>query len=169
MNNSNEKVIFDFSTTDDRTLWESIDDRIMGGCSQSRSQISATGSLLFGGCVSLENRGGFASIRSPADRYDLSDYQGILLRVRGDGKRYKLGLRIDLFYDGVSYLAGFEAPQETWMEVFLPFDAFIPTHHGQRLKNTAPLDPHHIRSFVLLISEQQTGPFAMELNWVKAI
>jgi len=167
MNDSSEKTIFDFSDPADRQPWESIDDRIMGGSSESRSEITASGSLRFSGTVSLENQGGFASVRSPAGDHDLAGANGVVIRVKGDGQRYKLGLRIDIFFDGVSYLAGFEAPKDTWQEIFLPFDLFAPTHHVQRLSNAAPLDPAHIRSFVLLISEEQAGPFEMELDWIK--
>ena len=169
MSNPNRIGIIDFSTRNDQQSWVSIDDRIMGGASQSHAEITTSGSLRFYGIVSLENQGGFASVRSPAGNYDLSGHSGLLLRVKGDGKRYKLGLRIDLFYDGVSYLSGFEAPSGPGEEIFLPFDSFVPTHHGQILSNAAPLDTGQIRSFVLLISEQQAGPFDMALEWIKAI
>lgn len=168
MDKPREKTLFDFSGSDSRP-WESIDDSIMGGFSQSGSEITGHGSLLFSGSVSLENQGGFASVRSPAGDYDLGGYTGILLRVKGDGKDYQLGLRIDLFFDGVSYLAGFNPPRDNWGEIFLPFNAFAPTHHGQQLPNAAPLDTHHIRSFLLLIAGQQAGPFRLEIAWVKAV
>ena len=169
MNDTNRTNNSDFSIFNDQQQWESIDDRIMGGASQSHAEITAGGGLHFHGFVSLENQGGFASVRSPSGNYDLSRRSGLLLRVKGDGKRYQLGLRIDLFFDGVSYLSGFEAPVGQAEEIYLPFDSFVPTHHGQVLSNAAPLDKGHIRSFVLLISERQAGAFDMELEWIKVV
>ena len=168
MNASKKKNLFDFSDPLQQQPWESIDDAIMGGFTQSRTDFSDSGCLRFSGSVSLENRGGFASARSPAGTYDLTGCQNVILRVKGDGLRYKLGLRIDLYFDGVSYLAGFETIKGVWQEITLPLDAFQPTHHGQRLSNAARLEPSQIRSFVLLISDRQQGRFQLEVAWIKA-
>ena len=42
------------------------------------------GTVLFAGRVSLENNGGFASIRSGPRRWDLDAYSGIAMRFRGE-------------------------------------------------------------------------------------
>jgi monofunctional biosynthetic peptidoglycan transglycosylase len=168
MNTSSEKTLFDFSNPTQQRPWVSIDDRIMGGFSESHTEFSDSGCLRFSGSVSLENRGGFASARSPADNYDLTGCRYVRLLVKGDGQRYKLGLRIDLYFDGVSYLTSFETTKDEWREITLPLDAFLPTHHGQLLSNAALLEPSQIRSFVLLISDRQEGRFQLELAWIKA-
>lgn len=169
MNDSKATTVFDFSNPDHQQPWESIDDRIMGGFSQSQAEIADATMLRFSGRVSLQNHGGFASVRSPGGCHDLSGCSQIMLRVKGDGQRYKLGLRIDLFFDGVTYLTGFETKKEEWQEISLPLEAFQPTHHGQRLANAAQLDPSRIMSFGLLISDQQEGPFRLDLAWIKAV
>jgi len=158
--------VFSFLLPADLQGWRAIDDRIMGGWSLSRPEYLAGGGLLFRGVVSLDNNGGFASIRSPEAIYDLGGCQGVRLRVRGDGKRYKLGLRIDRFFDGISYQASFTAPDDVWEEIDLPFADFIPTHHGQHLTTVAPLDATRIQSFGLFIADRQVGPFHLEVAWV---
>jgi hypothetical protein len=161
----NHHMIFDFTEPAGIQSWRSIDDRIMGGCSISRPEL-VDGGLLFRGVLSLDNGGGFASIRSPENNYRLGGCEGLLLQVRGDGKRYKLGLRTDGFFDGISYQAGFVAGDE-WEEVYLPFIDFTPTHHGQRLTTAAPLDPNKIQSFGLFIADRQSGPFHLEVGWIR--
>jgi len=72
--------------------WASITDTVMGGVSIAELEFSPEGLLTFSGRVSLENNGGFASVRTQSAQIDLSAYKGLLLKVRGDGKRYSLNL-----------------------------------------------------------------------------
>jgi len=57
-------------------------------------------------------------------------------------------MRIDLFYDGVTYLTEFETIAGEWQELAFPFAIFRPFHHGQQLANAAAFDPSAIKSFV---------------------
>lgn len=168
MGNLSDAMILDF-TAAKRTEWEAIDDRIMGGSSQSTPEYMEGVGLRFSGKVSLENNGGFASIRSEDTELDLSPYSGIRVRLRGDGKKYKLSLRTDSFYDGVSYLAEFATIADTWQEIDLPFDAFLPTHHGIKLTTVSPIDTSSIKSFGLFISGKQEGSFRLEIAWLKGL
>ena len=67
----------------------------------------ATPPSLFVGEVSLDNNGELASIRTAPQQHDLAGATGIVLRVRGDGKRYRVNLRTNATFDGVQYQAGF--------------------------------------------------------------
>jgi hypothetical protein len=57
------------------------------------------------GNVSTSNSGGFVSVRcknfEPA--VDLAAYEGIKLRVLGNGLRYKCIIRTDASWDGIGY------------------------------------------------------------------
>jgi len=167
MSDLSEKMILDFTETPAVSTWEAIDDRIMGGSSLSRPEYIDKVGLRFSGAVSLENNGGFASIRSNSAIYNLGKYSGIKLRLRGDGKTYKLSLRTDLFFDGVSYQADFTTRQDTWQEISLPFEDFTATHHGVKLTTIAPMDTTKVESFGLFIADQQEGPFQLEIAWAK--
>jgi len=167
MSNSPEVMILDFTDASAICGWEAIDDRIMGGCSQSHPERIDSIGLRFAGTVSLENNGGFASIRSNSDSVDLGQYTGLTLRLRGDGKSYKLSLRTDHFFDGVSYQTTFVTERDSWQELSLPFEAFIPTHHGIKLSTVAPMDTDNITSFGLFIADGQEGPFQLDIAWIK--
>ena len=167
MNNSPGIMILDFTKAVAGNRWEAIDDRIMGGCSQSQPEYIDNIGLRFSGTVSLENNGGFASVRSDSDTADLGQYKGLTLRLRGDGKSYKFSLRTDLFFDGVSYQTTFVTERDSWQEISLPFEAFIPTHHGIKLSTVAPMDTGNITSFGLFIADGQEGPFQLDIAWIK--
>ncbi len=168
MSYSSKNMIFDFTDSQDKTDWEAVDDRIMGGRSQSQPEHIDDVGLRFSGNVSLENNGGFASIRSGSTSIDLSHYSGLKLSLRGDGKSYKLSLRTDLFFDGVSYQTNFNTEKDIWQEVSLPFEAFVPTHHGIKLSTVAPMDLTSVKSFGLFIADQQEGSFKLDIAGIKA-
>jgi len=160
------RVVFDFAQTS-YPPWQPVGDRVMGGRSASRAEL-ADGALLFSGELSLAQGGGFASIRSPADDFGLDGCTGLSLWVRGDGRCYKLGLRLDASFDGIVYQAPF-VPGGDWGEVLLPFAAFTPAYHGRHLPGAAPLDPGRIRRFGLLIADRQDGPFRLEIARISAL
>lgn len=168
MSNSPEVMILDFTDAPTASNWEAIDDRIMGGCSQSQAEHIDNVGLRFSGVVSLENDGGFASIRSNDGNVDLKQHIGLTVRLRGDGKSYKLSLRTDHFFDGVSYQMTFCTKQDTWQEISLPFEAFVPTHHGIKLSTVAPMDVGNITSFGLFIADKQEGSFQLDIALIKA-
>ena len=64
--------------------WIVVNDGVMGGRSSSRFERGEEYGV-FTGNVSLENNGGFSTMRSQAQDLDLADFDGLLLRVRGDG------------------------------------------------------------------------------------
>jgi monofunctional biosynthetic peptidoglycan transglycosylase len=158
-------LVFSFALADTCAGWYSIDDGVMGGVSYS-SVRCADGELVFSGVVSLANNGGFASIRSPAAHYDLSGATGVALRVKGDGKTYKLNLKPDAGFDGVQYQASFVTSGQ-WEEARLPWSAFEPRFRGRLVHDAPPLDPSRIASFGLLISDKQSGPYRLEVERIE--
>ena len=157
-------VIFDFAA--ETETWPSIDDGVMGGLSASAMVID-DGVASFRGEVSFANNGGFASVRSRPQPRDLSACAGLVLKVRGDGRRYGLRLRTDAAFDGVSYQAELQPPAGAWVEVALPFSAFEPVFRGRRVADHPPIDPARITTFGLIIARQE-GAFRLDLAWIRA-
>lgn len=82
-------ILFDFNSESDCKSWHPINDVVMGGLSESRFEYAGASTAVFTGIVSLKNSGGFASVRITTSPYDLRKYEGLKLRVRGDGKSIK--------------------------------------------------------------------------------
>ncbi|MHC4828544.1 MAG: CIA30 family protein [Planctomycetota bacterium] len=157
-----QRVLFGFDGRDSNNEWTSVNDDVMGGVSE--------GSVLeFKGVVSLENNGGFASIRSRPDTHDLSDCGGLLLRVRGDGHRYACNIRTDFPIAAGSYRQSFETNKNEWQEIALPFRDFVAASFGRVMRDAPDLNIGRIRSFGFTISDKQAGPFKLEVDWIKAI
>lgn len=147
--------------------WRCINDSVMGGVSSSRFRIE-DGLAVFQGAVSLDNNGGFASARSQPREYGLSNSHILQLRVRGDGRRYAFRLRTTAAFDGISYQARFDTKAGKWTVVDFSLEAFEPVFRGRRVRKADPLDLKSVKTFGVLISDKQVGPFRLEIDWIKA-
>lgn len=159
------KLIVDFGP--ESTPWRNIDDVVMGGVSSSRMRIDGDVAV-FEGNLSLENNGGFASVRSEVLEQDLTRYEGCRLRVKGDGKKYQFRIRTNSAFDGPSYQMTFETKKDVWMEVDLPFSEFVAAFRGRRIPNHPPIDAAKISTMGLLIADKQQGDFRLVIDWVQA-
>jgi monofunctional biosynthetic peptidoglycan transglycosylase len=161
-------VIFDFSGQHDVDAWHSVDDVVMGGVSASRLRVASERTAFFEGVVSLDLGGGFASVTSRPSEWDLTDFDGVEIRLRGDGRRYRLRLRTGTGASRVGYQASFQTKDGLWQKERLPFEAFEARYHGQPVVDAPPLDASGITSLGLLIADRQAGPFRLEIDWIRA-
>jgi len=139
-----------------------VNDGVMGGVSQSRLRQDEDG-MFFEGMVSLENNGGFASMRSSV-RFPQGT-QLIELFAKGDGKRYKLVLRTELA-PRVTYVADFIA-LPTWQTYRFNLSQFKSTFRGRDV-NAPTLSFSDVIDFGILISNNQAGSFAIQLKTLKS-
>ena len=139
-----------------------VNDGVMGGVSQSSLRQDVDG-MFFEGVVSLENNGGFASMRSSV-RFPQGT-QLIELIAKGDGKRYKLVLRTELA-PRVTYVADFIA-LPTWQTYRFNLSQFKSTFRGRDV-NAPTLSFSDVIDFGILISNNQAGSFAIQLKTLKS-
>ena len=164
---ASDNPLIDFSR-DKELEWFIVNDGVMGGRSRSNLRVTDEGTGLFAGVLSLENGGGFASVRLVMGSTDLSRYAGLELEVRGDGRMYQLRLRTDDRFDGVAYRALFDTREGEWLTVHLPFDDFQPVFRGQVLEDRDPLDPAAVHQVALMLADKQAGPFSLEVRRLSA-
>ncbi len=152
---STQLGLFDFTQPDVnlQATWGAVDDVVMGGVSESGIRL-ADGYALFSGNVSTDNSGGFASVRTRnfEPSFNLSNYRGIELRVKGDGQRYKLFLRTETRWDGVGYAYSFDTIADEWITIQVPFQALVPIFRAKTVSD-APLDTTQICSLQLMLSK----------------
>ena len=148
--------------------WQVVNDGVMGGLSKGKIEMSDTGTMTFTGNLSLENNGGFSLARSERVDFNLSNDQGILLRVKGDGRTYEVRLESDAKFRSwpVSFSGKFETTKDEWQQVKIPFSSFKGGFRGRELPD-AKLDPSQIYRVGIIIADKQEGPFAVELDWIR--
>jgi len=141
--------------------WQAINDGVMGGISSGRMEQSGD-ILRFEGTLSLENNGGFASVRRPIGE-DLSNATGVKLQVRGDGRTYQFRMRQDDRFDGIAWRAEFSTSGD-WQTVELSFNEFIPVFRGRQVPGAGPVAPAGIRQIGFMLADKVPGPFALEIR-----
>ena len=161
------RMIVDFAEPE-TARWTIVNDGVMGGRSSSDVELTEENTALFSGILSLENNGGFASVRGRFPTLDLSAYEGVTLRVRGDGRTYQLRFRMNGSFNGVAHGTEFETKAGEWTEVSIPFSRFQPTFMGYRPRGAGPLDPSRIQQITFLVGDKIEAPFQLEIAWVKA-
>ena len=161
-------TLFDFSGATNEPGWTAVNDGVMGGVSRGGAKL-VDGSLHFRGILSLENNGGFSSIRSGGTTRDLSAAQAIVLRVKGDGRTYRLQLATNALFrrSRISYQAEFPTRIGSWVEVRVPLTALIPQFRGQTLAGP-PLDRTRIEEIGVSLADGNPGAFSLEVDWIRA-
>ena len=161
-----DRTVYDFQTATNSVAWQVVNDDVMGGVSTSSFRLT-NGAALFQGKVSLENNGGFASARSLPAHHDLAGGDSFVIRVRGDGRRYKFTARMDPSFDTAIYQCGFMTKKGEWEEHRLRLKQFVATFRGRVLSSERPLEAAKVISVGFLISDKQDGPFQLEVAWIK--
>jgi hypothetical protein len=160
----NSKVIFDFDRNADIRNWRIVDDVVMGGRSSGSFELSPEGHGVFSGTISLENFGGFSSVRYRAPKIEVTDNTTIRIRVKGDGKRYQLRIKHDAssYYSYISY---FETAGN-WEDIELPLKDMVPSFRGRRLDQ--PNFAHEtIEEISFLIGNKKSEGFKLLLDKIE--
>jgi len=142
--------------------WQVVNDTVMGGRSDSRFMLE-NGQLQFVGRLNT-NGGGFASLRSNRQNWDLSEFSVVRLKVRGDGRHYRFRLYVD--NDRASYQSDFATVAGEWQVVELPIDEFQASWRGRRLSR-APLAASKIAGMGLILADGIDGTFELTLDWIE--
>lgn len=148
----------------DPAPWRSINDGVMGGVSSGAMTLSPNG-LVFEGELSLENNGGFASVRRNINE-ELAGATGLQLMVRGDGRTYQARLRHGDRFDGIAWRAEF-ATSPQWQTVTLDFADFEPVFRGRPVTDAGPVVPLKIRQLGFMVADKTPGPFRLEIGAIQ--
>ena len=162
-----DRVLFNFENADAARQWQTVNDGVMGGRSDGRFKINEDKNMEFFGTLSLENNGGFASVRSREAKLGLEKDDAIVIRVRGDGRDYNFRLNVPRSVSRNSYEQSFKTKKDEWIEVTLPMDQFVATWRGRVFPNEK-FDPSNVTGMGIQLSDNKPGSFKLEFEWIKA-
>lgn len=156
---------FSFPSAEAVSEWFVVNDTVMGGVSSGRLEWE-NGALVFTGDLSLDNNGGFASIRSPfldpAVMVAWAERDGLMVEVGGDGRTWTMEVRTDLGDGGWISAIPTSAGQVNTVDV--PWASFQPvTRFLDPRPATVPLDPARIVSVAFYLVDGIEAPFRLEL------
>jgi monofunctional biosynthetic peptidoglycan transglycosylase len=163
------RSLFDFTAADAASEWQNINDGVMGGVSDGKFKITDKKTLEFYGTLSLENNGGFASLRTKTKKLDLEKGDSLLVRIRGDGREYSMNLHVPRRLVAFSYRSMIQTKKDEWIEVKLPLEKFQATSFGRPVKDAGPVDLQEVTGLGFLLGDKKAGPFKLEVEWIKVM
>ena len=146
--------------------WRAINDGVMGGLSAGGMQQSNEG-LKFTGKLSLENNGGFSSVRRSVNQ-DFSNTTMVRIQVRGDGRDYQFRIRQSTGFDGIAWSTPFSTSDE-WQTIDMALDQFIPVFRGRTVPQAGPVVPAEIQQIGFLLADKTAGRFELEIRLIEFI
>ena len=153
--------IFDFSKDSDLSDWNVVDDVVMGGRSNGNFSVNEEGNGIFKGTVSLENNGGFSSLRYRLNPKKLNDQSKFVIKLKGDGKRYQFRVKSDRF-DRHSYIYYFQTTGK-WQTVEIQLSEMHPSFRGMKL-NMPNYPGEVMEELAFLISNKKAESFVLEID-----
>jgi monofunctional biosynthetic peptidoglycan transglycosylase len=161
---STNHVIFDFTAVSTTAGWVVVNDDVMGGISTSRFLTSKDGPAVFKGNLSLENNGGFASVRTISILPNMEGAETFVVRVKGDGRTYRLTARMSDAWNSPVYQAPLSTSAEKWQDIEVRLSSFKASFRGRPLPGEPLLDSARIKSIGLMLADKQPGSFTLEIQ-----
>lgn len=162
----NTMTLYDFNTNSNSNDWIIVDDVVMGGRSDGNFYVDQNGHGVFEGEVSLENNGGFSSVRHNCKTVDASNYSKIRIRVKGDGNRYQLRLKSERG-DYYSYAAYFQS-SNNWEDIDIPFETMAPVFRGRQL-DIPNFRGDTVEEVAILIGNKRAQIFKLKIDSITLI
>jgi len=148
--------------------WVMISDNIMGGVSRSKLEYSED-ALVLSGIISLDNFGGFSSVKTKFGLIDLSRFKGLIIKHKSTNQRFAITLEDSRNWTLPNYKGDFaNSKTDTWEESIMYFKDFKEYQIGEptgekldltRLKN--------IVRFGVITMEKKEGTFSLEIDYIE--
>lgn len=159
-------VISDFDSDADRSLWQIVNDDVMGGRSLGDRRFVGD-TMVFEGSINT-NGGGFSSLRRPVEPGMLAGMSTIHVRGGSDGRTYMLTVEDAL--DGrdrrVSHRSALTFDANTGVAT-VPVADLTPAIFGQPVVDR-PIVPELVDEIGLMVSDGIDGDFRLDVAWLAA-
>jgi len=147
--------------------WYVVVDGVMGGKSQGSIEYTNT-SIVFSGKVSLENNGGFTSIRTKEHNFDLSKYSTVAIRYKSTGQDFSFYLNRYRKHYEPKFRIDLPITNSHWKEVIIPLKNFKIVTLGKKIEGTITQDDFEsIIKLGFISNTKAATDFSLELDYVK--
>ena len=154
-------VIFDFNKKSNVKDWVIVVDGVMGGRSSGSFELNDEGFGVFEGKISLENNGGFSSLRYKFPKTATKEHTKMVIKLKGDGKNYQFRVKTNSG-DYFSYIATFSTSGE-WEEIEIPLKDMYPGYRGRKL-DQPNFSSDYLEEIMFLIGNKKEENFKLLLD-----
>lgn len=158
-----KKVIFEFNTSCNIDAWQVVDDVVMGGSSSSEIILNKYGNGVFKGNVSIENNGGFSSIRFNENKIETTSNKTILLKLKGDGSVFQFRVKRSK-YERHSYIFNFQTNGD-WETIEIPLSEMTPSFRGLKF-DISNFNHDNIQQIGFLKASNKNTSFQLEIKHI---
>ena len=160
----NPKIIYDFNHYSDIQDWKIVDDVVMGGESSGTFALNADGYGVFSGIISLENNGGFSSVRYRFQKIKVEENTKVVIKLRGDAKNYQFRIKANS-EDYYSYIIPFSTSGE-WQEIDIQLKDMYPSFRGRRL-DQPNFSEDSLEEITFLIANKKEESFKLLIDKIE--
>jgi NADH dehydrogenase [ubiquinone] 1 alpha subcomplex assembly factor 1 len=166
-----QSSIIDFgNSTGKNQEWMLLSDNIMGGNTKSKIEYT-NNSVLLSGNISLDNYGGFSSIKTKYKSFDLSKFTAFKIKFKSTKQKFAFTLEDNQNWTQPNYKYEFSAKKDdTWEEVTIYFKDFKEIIIGEPTGNL--MKSKSLKNIVrmgIMTSEKKEGPFTLEVDYIEFI
>ncbi|MBC3757559.1 CIA30 family protein [Hyunsoonleella sp. SJ7] len=157
-------LVFNFNKKSDIRNWMIVDDRVMGGKSSGNFELTDEGYGKFRGEISLENNGGFSSVRYFTSPIAIVNHSEIILRIKGDGKRYQFRIK-ETTSQRHSYVTYFQTSGK-WETLRIELKDLIPKFRGRQL-DIPNFSSDFVSEIGFLFGNKKVEPFQLLVDKIE--
>jgi monofunctional biosynthetic peptidoglycan transglycosylase len=166
-----QSSIIDFGNSNGKNQeWMLLSDNIMGGNTKSKIEYT-NNSVLLSGNISLDNYGGFSSIKTKYKSFDLSKFTAIKIKFKSTKQKFAFTLEDNQNWTQPNYKYEFSAKKDdTWEEVTIYFKDFKEIIIGEPTGNL--MKSKSLKNIVrmgIMTSEKKEGSFTLEVDYIEFI
>lgn len=162
---NNTKI--DFGQKKDGQSWQVVNDGVMGGLSRGRAELTEN-SILFKGTVSLDNNGGFSSLRSLFSNKNLSKFKEVTIRYRSSGISLAMTLSVSRRWYVPNYKTSLSGTQGEWKTVTLLLKDFRKHYIGKPMNELLEKEAQgEVIRFGFITDEKKYGDFEFEIDYIE--
>jgi NADH dehydrogenase [ubiquinone] 1 alpha subcomplex assembly factor 1 len=158
------KIIFDFNKDSIIDNWTVVDDVVMGGKSSGNFYLNEDGHGAFEGDISLENNGGFSSVRYEFSKTPTKGYTKAFITLKGDGKEYQFRIKASSL-DYYSYIRYFKTSGK-WEEIEISLADMYPSFRGRKLDKPNYSD-EYINEITFLIANKKNESYKLLIDKIE--
>lgn len=160
-----EKI--DFGLKKDGKNWQVVNDGVMGGLSQGKAVLTEN-TVLFKGKVSLDNNGGFSSLRSSYSNKELSNYKEVEIKYRSTGISMAMSFSVSRRWYIPNYKTSLQGTKGKWKTVSFKLSELKKHYIGKAVDETLDEEAQKkIIRYGFITDEKKYGDFEFEIDYIE--
>lgn len=157
------EIIFKFEAGISVENWVVVNDVVMGGKSSGHFSLTPEGFGLFKGEISLENNGGFSSVKYQLEPLKVHVDAILKIKLKGDGSSYQLRIKDDS-NNKHSYITVFHTTG-AWQELDIPLKTLYPQFRGEKL-NAPNFSGEYMEQIGFLLANKKAENFNLLIDTI---